>query len=99
MIITGISVAIASCYCFLVAYNLYYWRKNVIFYVENLPEPTESIKVSLLVAFRNEAENLPALIASIKKMHEVETIAELVFINDRQENKAKKQHSNLAWHT
>lgn len=95
MIITGISVAIASCYCFLVAYNLYYWRKNVIFYVENLPEPTESIKVSLLVAFRNEAENLPALIASIKKMHEVETIAELVFINDHSTDSGAEQLAEL----
>jgi len=43
---------------------------------------TETSFISILIPFRNEQENLPALIESLKKLHYPKNSYEIIFVND-----------------
>lgn len=62
---------------------LYGWKKTPEFSSEN--SPTE-IRFSIIVPFRNEAENLPVLLSSLARINYPESKYEIILVNDESED-------------
>ncbi|TYA53068.1 glycosyltransferase family 2 protein [Formosa maritima] len=89
---------ITFCYLLLIGSFIYGFNKipNFICQVE-----TEKIKFSVVIPFRNEAENLPVLLNSILKLRYPVANFEILFINDASEDpseeiiKKKLENTNI----
>lgn len=63
------------------------WLKIPVF---ELKKNTAEIKFSIVIPFRNEAENLPGLLRSINKLNYPSSHFELILINDASEDASLK---------
>ncbi|MDT0643851.1 glycosyltransferase [Zunongwangia sp. F363] len=76
-------IFIAACYLALVLALIYGWNKAAVFKSVNAAPHT---KFSIVVPFRNEANNLPALLGSLAKLKYPATHFELLLVNDASED-------------
>lgn len=62
---------------------LYGWKKTPEFPAENSPA---EIRFSIIIPFRNEAENLPVLLNSLARINYPESKFEIILVNDESED-------------
>ena len=74
-----ISIIITFLYLFLIGCFVYGFDKVKSFYLENIPAKT---KFSIIIPFRNEAENLPDLLKSIELLQYPKHLFEIIFVDD-----------------
>jgi cellulose synthase/poly-beta-1,6-N-acetylglucosamine synthase-like glycosyltransferase len=67
----------------LIGYFIYGFDKVPDFKLEDLPAKT---KFSVIIPFRNEANNLPTLLISISKLHYPKSLYEIIFVDDESED-------------
>ena len=70
---------IAIIYVLLIASFIYGFEKVSTFKLTNLPSKT---RFSVIIPFRNEAENLPQLLESIRLLQYPKHLFEIIFVND-----------------
>ena len=73
------SITITLFYLFLIGSFIYGFDKIKIFMKEDLPSKT---KFSIVIPFRNEAENLPSLLKTIQYLNYPKELFEVIFIDD-----------------
>ena len=83
MIITTIAIIIIIVYLLLIGLLTYGFDKVDHFKLQDLPAKT---KFSIIIPFRNEAENLPKLLASISKLNYSQSQFEIILIDDGSED-------------
>ncbi|WP_308993194.1 glycosyltransferase [Mariniflexile litorale] len=76
---TIISIIITILYLLLIGSFVFGFDKVKTFKLEELPSKT---KFSIIIPFRNEAENLPALLKSIKALKYPKDLFEIIFVDD-----------------
>ncbi|WP_298339822.1 glycosyltransferase [uncultured Algibacter sp.] len=81
MILTSLIITII--YLFLIGKFIIGFNKVSIFKLTNTPAKTQ---FSILIPFRNEAENLPALLESINALNYPNQFFEIIFIDDNSED-------------
>ena len=74
-----IFIAIVVPYVLILYILRYGFQESIAFSLRKLPATT---KFSVVVAFRNEAKNLPSLLASIQQLKYPESYFEVLFVND-----------------
>ncbi|WP_405292644.1 glycosyltransferase [Algibacter sp. Ld11] len=74
-----LSISISLIYLILIWRFAYGFNKTPLFKLKNLPNTT---KFSILIPFRNEAENLPVLLNSIENLNYPKDLFEIIFIDD-----------------
>jgi len=85
--------------CLIFFYIVLLWKVSSFLIVKPLNEKSilaEQQKFSILIPFRNEQENLPALLQSIKQLNYPSTYFEVIFINDHSDDDGEKIISK-AW--
>lgn len=80
-------VLITGSYVFLIGSLIYGWKKVPVFRVKNL-EPFH--KFSIIIPYRDEAENLPHLLSSFLKMKYPVTHFEILLVNDDSSDNSRK---------
>ncbi|WP_339648499.1 glycosyltransferase [uncultured Salegentibacter sp.] len=78
-----IFIIICICYSVLMLMLLYGWKKTPEFPAENSPA---EIRFSIIIPFRNEAENLPVLLNSLARINYPESKFEIILVNDESED-------------
>ncbi|MBZ9728595.1 glycosyltransferase [Salegentibacter sp. JZCK2] len=78
-----IFIIICICYSVLILMLLYGWKKTQEFPSENSPA---EIGFSIVIPFRNEAENLPDLLNSLTQINYLKTKFEIILVNDESED-------------
>ncbi|WP_372754232.1 glycosyltransferase [Mariniflexile sp.] len=81
MILTSIIITI--CYLILIGSFAFGFDKIKVFKLEDIPAKT---KFSIIIPFRNEAENLPALLKSILALNYQKALFEVIFVDDDSED-------------
>jgi glycosyltransferase involved in cell wall biosynthesis len=90
--ITIVLLIIILFYCLAIIVLIYdFTRVNTIDYVGLTPK----IKFSIIVPFRNEAENLPILLQSLSKLNYPMELFEVILVNDDSEDKFKVPSLNF----
>ncbi len=84
---TLIAITITILYLILIASLIYGFDKVEDFYLKDLKPKT---KFSVIVPFRNEEHNLPALLASIAKLNYPTAMYEVIFVDDDSEDGSLK---------
>lgn len=84
---TPFLVLITGSYVLLIAALVYGWKKVPVFRLKNL-EPFH--KFSIVIPYRDEAENLPNLLASFLKMEYPFTHYEILLVNDASGDNSRK---------
>ncbi|EDP71236.1 b-glycosyltransferase-related protein, glycosyltransferase family 2 protein [Flavobacteriales bacterium ALC-1] len=77
--ISTIAIIIIVIYLLLIGYLTYGFDKVIHFKLQDLPAKT---KFSVVIPFRNEAENLPKLLASILKLNYPKSLFEIILVDD-----------------
>jgi poly-beta-1,6-N-acetyl-D-glucosamine synthase len=88
-------ILISLSYCFLIGGFIYGWQKLPVQELKQLPPST---KFSIIIPFRNEATNLPALLDSIKHLSYPAENFEVLLVDDDSEDESRKlcqEFSNL----
>ena len=80
---TLISVFITFIYLLLIGSLVYGFGKTKVFKLQNTPAKT---KFSVVIPFRNEAENLPKLLKSIEALKYPKHLIEIIFVDDASED-------------
>jgi len=83
MILSAIAISILIIYLVFIGLLVYGFDKVDDFKLQDLPAKT---KLSVLIPFRNEAENLPHLLDSISELNYPESLYEIIFIDDASED-------------
>jgi poly-beta-1,6-N-acetyl-D-glucosamine synthase len=78
-----ISLTITIIYLLLIGSFVFGFDKVYLFKLENLPSKT---KFSVIIPFRNEAENLPSLLKSIQSLNYSTELFEVIFVDDASED-------------
>ena len=78
-----IFIIICICYSVLMLMLLYGWKKIPEFSSESSPA---EIRFSMIIPFRNEAENLPILLHSLAAINYPESKYEIILVNDESED-------------
>lgn len=81
------SIIITLLYLMLIGSFAFGFDKINLFKLEDLPAKTT---FSVVIPFRNEAKNLPALLKSINALNYQNTFFEIIFIDDESEDKSVK---------
>lgn len=81
--IAAVIFTILALYILLIGSYIYGFNKAQEFHI---PDITPRTKFTIIVAFRNEAENLPSLIESIKNLNYKKAYFEVIFVNDESED-------------
>ncbi|PKD21100.1 hypothetical protein APR41_11840 [Salegentibacter salinarum] len=76
-------IIICFCYSVLMLILLYGWKKIPEFSSENSPA---EIRFSIIIPFRNEAENLAVLLSSLNEINYPKTKFEILLVNDESED-------------
>lgn len=92
MIISTIAISIIIIYLFFIGILIYGFDKVDTFKLQDLPAKT---KFSIVIPFRNEAENLPKLLASISKLNYPKSLFEVILIDDDSEDESVSVIENL----
>ncbi|WP_339754262.1 glycosyltransferase [uncultured Winogradskyella sp.] len=79
MILSTIVISIIIVYLFLIGLLIYGFDKVDHFKLQDLPA---KIKFSIIIPFRNEAKNLPQLLASILKLNYPTSLFEIILVDD-----------------
>lgn len=82
---TLIAVIITILYLLLIGSFIYGFDKVAEFYLKDLKPNT---KFSVIVPFRNEANNLPNLMAAIGRLNYPKTMFEIIFVDDASEDES-----------
>lgn len=82
-----ISVIITVLYVLLIGSFTYGFDKISVFNLENSPSETT---FSIIIPFRNEAENLPALLNTILALNYPKELFEIIFVDDDSEDESVK---------
>ena len=78
-------------YSLVMLYLMYGYVKTPYFSTEAIPESTsQKTTFSILIPFRNEAENLPRLLTSLQKLNYPHHLFEIILINDVSEDSSEK---------
>ena len=95
-----ISIIITLIYLLLIGSFAFGFDKVQTFKIENLLSKT---RFSVIIPFRNEAENLPVLLKTITALNYPNTLFEIIFINDDSDDesvalikKTLESHSNIS---
>jgi len=81
-----ITVVILLLYLFLIGKFAFAIEKVTVFKLQDSPAKT---KFTVIVPFRNEAENLPALLNSIAELNYQASLFEIILVNDHSEDLSK----------
>ncbi len=84
---TLLLVLITGFYVLLIAALVYGWKKVPLFQIKN-KDPY--YKFSVVIPYRDEAENLPYLLASFLKMEYPHTFYEIILVNDASRDDSRK---------
>jgi biofilm PGA synthesis N-glycosyltransferase PgaC len=79
MILSAISITVIIIYLLLIGLLIYGFDKVKLFQLQDLPAKT---KFSIVIPFRNEAKNLPRLLASISKLNYPKSLFEIILVDD-----------------
>lgn len=74
---------ISLCYLFLILFLMFGFSRMPDFSVKDHPSKT---RFSVIIPFRNEAENLPLLFASLKRLNYPTELFEIILVNDASED-------------
>ncbi|MFD0990179.1 glycosyltransferase [Mariniflexile jejuense] len=86
------SIIITLLYLMLIGSFAFGFDKINLFKLEDLPAKTT---FSVIIPFRNEAENLPALLKSINALNYQNTLFEIIFVDDASEDESVKIINNI----
>ena len=78
-----ISIIISVLYLFLIGSFAFGFDKVILFKLEDVPAKT---KFSVVIPFRNEAENLPALLKTMYALNYSKELFEVIFVDDESED-------------
>jgi biofilm PGA synthesis N-glycosyltransferase PgaC len=79
MILSTIAITIIIIYLLLIGLLIYGFDKVDHFELQDLPAKT---KFSVVIPFRNEAENIPQLLASISRLNYPKSLFEIILVDD-----------------
>jgi cellulose synthase/poly-beta-1,6-N-acetylglucosamine synthase-like glycosyltransferase len=79
MVVTAVAIGLLISYAFLIAYYCYHWWQLPIV---SLNQNVTSISVSVVIAARNEALHLPALLQSLQAQDYPAVLFEVIIIDD-----------------
>lgn len=79
MILSSIFITIIIIYLFLIGFLTYGFNKVIDFKLQDLPAKT---KFSVVIPFRNEAENLPQLLDSVSRLNYPKDFFEIILVDD-----------------
>ncbi|WP_296380622.1 glycosyltransferase [Winogradskyella sp.] len=85
MILSTIAITIIIVYLLVIGLSIYGFDKVEDFKLQDLPAKT---KFSIVIPFRNEAENLPKLLASVSKLNYSKSLFEIIFVDDDSEDES-----------
>jgi biofilm PGA synthesis N-glycosyltransferase PgaC len=83
--LTILLIAIILIYAVLILALYIGWQKTKEFHLQGLPAIT---KFSIIIPFRNEAENLPELLYSLSNLDYPKSLFEIIMVNDESEDKS-----------
>jgi len=83
---TTILILISVIYLILIWYFILGWNKVPVFKLKQLPP---QIQFSVIIPFRNESENLPALLYSLSALKYPTELFEILLVNDDSEDNSK----------
>ncbi|WP_299120361.1 glycosyltransferase [uncultured Winogradskyella sp.] len=83
--LTSLAIIIIIIYLFLIGWFAFGFDKVDDFKLRDLPPKT---KFSIVIPFRNEAKNLPKLLASISELNYPKSMFEIIFIDDESEDES-----------
>jgi cellulose synthase/poly-beta-1,6-N-acetylglucosamine synthase-like glycosyltransferase len=83
IVILVFSVGISLAYIFLISRYISGWNKLPEF---TLDKSTDSLKVTVIIAFRNEEQNLPVLFDALNKQSYSHSCTEIIFVDDHSED-------------
>ena len=79
MILSTIAITVIIIYLLLIGLLIYGFDKVDHFKLQDLPSKT---KFSVVIPFRNEAENIPQLLASISRLNYPKSLFEIILVDD-----------------
>jgi len=85
MIISTIAITLIIIYLLLIGLLIYGFDKVENFKLQDLPAKT---KFSIVIPFRNEAEHLPQLLASISRLNYPKSLFEIILVDDDSEDES-----------